>query len=106
MLPVCHQDRLVGVITDRDLVIRALAKGYDPLNTLVKDVMTPGICYCFEDDNLEDVARTMEERQIRRMPILNSDKRLVGIVSLGDFAVRSKERDLTEEVLECVSQPA
>ena len=106
MLPVCHQDRLVGVITDRDLVIRALAKGYDPLNTLVKDVMTPGICYCFEDDNLEDVARTMEERQIRRMPILNTDKRLVGIVSLGDFAVRSKERDLTEEVLECVSQPA
>jgi CBS domain-containing protein len=105
MLPVCDGERLVGAITDRDLVIRAMAKGYDPLNTKVRDVMTPGISYCFEEDKLEEVARVMEEKQIRRMPILNSDKRLVGIVSLGDFAVRSKERKLTEEVLECVSQP-
>jgi CBS domain-containing protein len=106
MLPVCDGERLVGAITDRDLVIRGMAKGYDPLKTKVKDVMSPGICYCFEDDNLEEVARSMEEKQIRRMPILNSGKRLVGIVSLGDLAVRSKNRDLTEEVLEHVSQPA
>jgi CBS domain-containing protein len=106
MLPVCDGQRLVGAITDRDLVIRGLAKGYDPLNTKVKDVMTHRICYCFEEDSLEEVARVMEEKQIRRMPILNSNKRLVGIVSLGDMAVRSQNRDLTEEVLEHVSQPA
>jgi CBS domain-containing protein len=106
MLPVCDGERLVGAVTDRDLVIRGLAKGYDPLSTKVKDVMTPRICYCFEDNSLEEVARIMEERQIRRMPILNSNKRLVGIVSLGDLAVRSQNRDLTEEVLEHVSQPA
>jgi CBS domain-containing protein len=105
MLPVCDGERLVGSITDRDLVIRAMAQGYDPLNTKVKDMMSHGICYCFEDDSLEEVARVMEEKQIRRMPILNSDKRLIGIVSLGDLAVRSTNRDLTEEVLERISQP-
>ena len=106
MLPVCDGERLVGAITDRDLVIRGLAKGYDPLNTKVKDVMTERISCCFEDDSIEDVARAMEEKQIRRMPILNRNKRLVGIVSLGDLAVRSRNRELTEEVLEHVSQPA
>jgi len=106
MLPVCDGARLVGAVTDRDLAIRGVAKGLDPLTAKVKEVMTPGLCYCFEDDNLEDVARVMEEKQIRRMPVLNGDQRLVGIVSLGDFAVRSKQRTLTEEVLECVSQPA
>jgi CBS domain-containing protein len=106
MLPVCDGQRLVGAITDRDLVIRGIAKGYDPLNTKIKDVMTPRICYCYEDDDLEEVARIMEQKQIRRMPILNDAKQLVGIVSLGDFAVRSKRIELTEEVLEWVSQPA
>jgi CBS domain-containing protein len=106
MLPVCDGERLVGAITDRDLTIRAVAEGSDPLNTKVRDVMTPHICYCFDDQDLEEAANQMEEKQIRRLAVLNRDKRLVGIVSLGDFAVRSKDEHLTEEVLECVSQPA
>jgi CBS domain-containing protein len=106
MLPVCDGQRLVGAITDRDLAIRAVAEGCDPLKTQVKDVMTPGICYCFEDQDLEEVARLMEEKQIRRIAVLNRDKRLVGIASLGDFALRSKDNQLTEELLERVSQPA
>jgi CBS domain-containing protein len=106
MLPVCDGERLVGAVTDRDLVIRGMAKGYDPLRTKVREVMSPGICYCFEDDSLEDVARIMEDKQIRRMPILDSQKRLTGIISLGDLAVRAHNRDLTEEILEHVSQPA
>jgi len=98
MLPVCDGQRLVGAITDRDLVIRAIGEGCDPLKTKVKDVMTPGISYCFEDQDLEEVARLMEEKQIRRIAVLNRDKRLVGIASLGDFAVRSKDEHLTEEL--------
>lgn len=106
MLPVCDGQHLVGAITDRDLVVRAIAEGCDPLKTKVKDVMTPGISYCFEDQDLEEVAHLMEEKQIRRIAVLNRDKRLVGIASLGDFAVRSKDEHLTEELLERVSQPA
>jgi CBS domain-containing protein len=105
MLPVCDGERLVGAITDRDLAIRAVAEGADPLRTKVEEVMTSGICYCFEDQDIEEVAHLMEDKQIRRMVVLNRDKRLTGIVSLGDFAVRSKDEHLTEEVLECVSQP-
>lgn len=105
MLPVCDGERLVGAVTDRDLAVRAVANGHDPLKTKVKDVMTPGICWCFEDQSLEEVARLMEEKQIRRIPVLNREKRLIGIASLGDFALRSKDEQLTEEILECVSQP-
>src|SRR5437762_1778186 len=90
MLPVCDGQRLVGAITDRDLAVRAVADGCDPLSTKVRDVMTPGICYGFEEQDLEEVAQQMEEKQIRRLAVLNRDKRLVGIVSLGDFALRSK----------------
>jgi CBS domain-containing protein len=106
MLPVCDGERLVGAITDRDLAIRAVAEDCDPLKTKVKDVMTPGICYCFEDQDLEEVAGLMEERQIRRIAVLNREKRLVGIASLADFAIRSQDDLLTEELLEGVSQPA
>ena len=106
MLPVCDGERLVGAVTDRDLAVRAVAGGHDPLKTRVKEVMTPGICWCFEDQSLEEVARLMEEKQIRRIAVLNREKRLVGIASLGDFALRSKDEHLTEEILEGVSQPA
>jgi CBS domain-containing protein len=105
MLPVCDGERIVGAITDRDLSIRAVAEGRDPNTTKVSDVMTPGVSYCFEDQELGEAAKVMEEKQIRRLPVLNRSKRLVGIVSLGDFAIRSEEGRLTEEVLECVSEP-
>ena len=104
MLPVCDGERLIGALTDRDLAIRAVAQGCDPLSTKVTEIMTPDLCCCFEDNDVKEAARLMEEKQIRRLPVIDRDKRLVGIVSLGDLALRSRDEDITEEVLECVSE--
>jgi CBS domain-containing protein len=106
MLPVCDGDRLVGAMTDRDIVIRAVARGYDPINTRVKDVMTSRIRYCFEDDDVARAAQIMEDHQIRRLPVINSAKRLVGMISVGDLAVRTHDEHMVEEVMECVCEPA
>src|ERR671921_330413 len=86
IMPVREGDRLVGMITDRDIAVRAVAEGRGP-DTPVREVMTDEVKYCFEDDDTNDVARNMAEIQVRRLPVLNQDKRLVGIVSLGDMAV-------------------
>jgi CBS domain-containing protein len=104
-LPVCDGDRLVGMLTDRDLAVRAVAEGRDPVTTLVREVMTPDIVYGFDDQDVQDATRLMEQYQIRRLPVLNRSKRLVGIVSLGDLAVRSGNQPLAREVLEQVSEP-
>ena len=85
-VPVGENDRLVGMITDRDLALLVLAEGKDPARTKVRDVMTSGTAYVFEDQELAEVAESMRRRQVRRLPVLNRDKRLVGIVSLGDLA--------------------
>ena len=84
-LPVGDNDRLVGMITDRDIVIRAVAQG-KPADTKVADVMSKEMLYCFDTDDIDDVARNMGKAQVRRLSVVNSDKRLVGIVSLGDLA--------------------
>jgi CBS domain-containing protein len=105
MLPVCDGDRLVGVITDRDITVRGVAQGYDPKTARVQEVMTPEVIYCFDDEDVKDVAKKMEEKQVRRLPVLNREKRLVGIVSLGDLAVRTGKEQLAGEVLERVSEP-
>ena len=105
MLPVCDGDRLVGVITDRDITVRGVAQGYDPKTARVQEVMTPEVIYCFDDEDVKDVAKKMEEKQVRRLPVLNREKRLVGIVSLGDLAVRTGKEKLAGEVLERVSAP-
>jgi len=85
-MPVGDNDRLVGVITDRDIAIRAVAEGKGP-DTRVRDVMsTEQVMYCYEDEDLAHVAQNMAENQVRRLPVVNRDKRLVGIVSLGDVA--------------------
>jgi CBS domain-containing protein len=84
-LPVGENDRLVGMITDRDIVIRAVAQGKSA-DTKVADVMSKEMLYCFDTDDIDDVARNMGKAQVRRLPVVNSDKRLVGIVSLGDLA--------------------
>lgn len=84
-LPVAENDRLVGMLTDRDIVIRALAEGKSG-DTMIKDVMSPDVKYCFEEDDLDSVAQNMGDQQIRRLPVVSKDKRLVGIVSLGDIA--------------------
>jgi CBS domain-containing protein len=106
ILPVCENDRLVGTITDRDIAVRAVADGRDPNTTKVREVMTQGVVYCFEDQSIEGVAQLMEEKQIRRLPVLNEQKRMVGIVSLGDLAVRTHKEKLAGEVLERVSERA
>src|ERR671936_111065 len=85
-MPVGENDRLVGMITDRDIAIRAVAQGKGP-DTPVRDVMsTDQVLYCFEDEELDHVAKNMASQQVRRLPVVNRDKRLVGIVSLGDMA--------------------
>jgi CBS domain-containing protein len=105
VLPVCDGDRLVGMLTDRDLTIRAVAEGRDPKITTVEEVMTPEVAYCFEDQDIEEAERVMEKHQIRRLPVLNREKRLVGIVSLGDFATKDDETR-AGETLERVSEPS
>ena len=84
-LPVGENDRLVGMITDRDIVVRAVAQGR-PVNTKVSAIMSKEMLYCFDTDEIDDVARNMGKARVRRLPVVNRDKRLVGIVSLGDLA--------------------
>lgn len=106
MLPVRDGDRLVGTLTDRDITIRATAEGCDPTKTQVREVMTPGVSYCFEDQDVSEAAKLMQQKRIRRLPIMNRRKRLVGIVSLGDLAVHSGEEQLAAQTLREVSEPA
>ena len=105
-LPVCDGEQLVGMLTDRDITVRAVAEGCDPTTTTVREAMTPDLVYCFEDQAVQEAARLMEQYQIRRLPILNRHKRLVGIVSLGDLAVSVSDQTLAGEVLEHVSESA
>lgn len=88
---VAKDDRLVGVITDRDLALRCVAECHHPAETKAEAVMTKEILYCREDDDLNDVALNMTKNKVRRMPVLDKDKRLVGIVSLGDMAANSTD---------------
>jgi len=105
-LPICDNDRLTGMITDRDITVRAVAEGCDPKTTTVKDVMTPDVVYCFEDQDVREATKLMKEHQIRRLVVLNRDKRLVGIVSLGDLAVDTGDEALAGRTLEQVSEPS
>ncbi len=102
-VPICDQDRLAGMLTDRDIIVRAIAEGRDPRRTTVRDTMTEGIVYIYADQQVEDAAELMEQKQIRRLPVLNREKRLVGILSLGDVAIHS-ETELCGEALKVVSQ--
>jgi CBS domain-containing protein len=108
VMPVGENDRLVGMLTDRDrdITLRATADGKDPNTTPVRDVMTSNVIYCFEDEDIGVAARKMEDHQIRRLIVLNRDKRLVGIASLGDLAVHGSNDRLTGEVTEAVSDPS
>ena len=105
MLLVADNDKLVGTVTDRDIVIRGIAEGMDPRIARTQDVMTPDTLYCFDDQDTSDAAQLMEERQIRRLAILDRNKRLVGVVSLGDLAVRSDDEALSGEVMKQIAQP-
>lgn len=105
MMPVEENDRMIGTISDRDIAIRAIAEGKDA-STKVRDVMSDGIAWAFEDESVEQAAKIMSERQVRRLPVVNRDKRLVGIVALGDFAVESSELRPAAQALSEISKPS
>ena len=102
VLPVGENDRLVGMVTDRDIVIRALAQGRTDCK--IRDVMSSEVKYCFEDDDLDDVAQNMGDLQVRRLPVLSKDKRLIGILSLGDIT-HSGDTDSAGQALSSITQP-
>jgi CBS domain-containing protein len=104
-LPVCDGQRILGMITDRDIVVRAIAVGKDPNSTQVSDAMTSGIEYCFDDDDSDSVLERMRNKQIRRMIVVDRNKKLVGIVALGDLAGEVSERKVGE-ALEGISEPS
>jgi CBS domain-containing protein len=104
-LPVCDGEKLVGMLTDRDITVRATAEGRDPKQTQVKEVMSKELIYCVEDENVEEAAKLMQSKQIRRVPILNRDRQLVGMLSLGDLAQRTQDSRLAGKTLEEVSTP-
>jgi CBS domain-containing protein len=104
-LPVCDRDRLAGMVTDRDITVRATAEGDAPTDVRVRDIMTPGVIYCFEDALVEDAARLMEAKQVRRLVVLDRNKRMVGLVSLGDLAVETGDEQLAGSALEGIAAP-
>ena len=105
MLPVGENDRLVGVITDRDITVRAVARGMDPKSSRVRDAMTPQVLYCFEDQPIAEAAQMMEKKVVRRLIVLNRRTRMVGMISLDDLARLPGEARRVGEVLERVAEP-
>ena len=103
-LPVCDGERLIGVVTDRDLAVRAVANGCDPNRTAVVEAMTPELVYALEEQGVEDAVELMREHEIRRLPIVDERRRLVGIVALADLATRTGGA-MASEALEGVSKP-
>ena len=104
VLPVGENDRLVGMITDRDIAVRAVAEGKGP-ETPVSAVMSSDVCYCFDDQELDEVAANMADVKVRRLPVVNRDKRLVGIVSLADIALADDPHEAASAALCGVSEP-
>ena len=103
-LPVADKDSLVGMITDRDIAVRAIAAGKGP-KTLVKDIMSAEVLYCYEDQTLEEVADNLGDVKVRRLPVMNREKRLVGILSLGDMARKGNGIDPAADALKAISEP-
>jgi len=102
--PVVEDERLVGMVTDRDVVVRVIAEGGDVRTKTARDAMSPGVLYCFVDQSVEEVLENMGDQQIRRLPVVDRAKRLVGVVSLGDLALSGK-RKAAGEALQEISQP-
>ncbi|HVU35905.1 MAG TPA: CBS domain-containing protein [Opitutaceae bacterium] len=105
VVPVCEHQVLIGILTDRDIAIRAVAGGLDPNQTQVRDVMSPHVVFVYDDEPLDAAVRLMEEHRIRRAPVMTREKRLTGIVSLADIAVDADAR-MSAEALREVSRPA
>jgi CBS domain-containing protein len=106
MIPVCDGEHLRGMITDRDIAIRGVAEGLDLATTPVDRLMTPDVLYCFEDQTTGEAAEMMDQNQVRRLVVLNRDKRLTGIVSIGDLATKTDEKEELAKAVEGISEPA
>lgn len=104
-LPVGEDDKLVGIITDRDIAVRAVGCGCGP-DTRVRDVMSKEVRYCFEDEEIDDVLDNMAEQQIRRLPVIDRNKRLVGVVSIGDLAASGRETAHIAKTLGDIARPS
>jgi CBS domain-containing protein len=105
-LPVCDGDKMIGMLTDRDITVRATAEGLDPKQTKVREVMSKEVIALQEDQDTKEAAEIMQTRQIRRLPIVSRDKRLVGMLSLGDLARHTEDPKLAGKTLEQVSEPS
>ncbi len=105
-LPVHDGEKVVGVITDRDIIVRVVAAGLDPIQARVSDALTPIVVSCFEDQDVRDAERLMEEHQVRRLVVLTRDNRLAGIVSLADLARRTQDEAQIGHVVEAISEPS
>jgi CBS domain-containing protein len=104
-LPVCDGARLCGIITDRDIAVRAVAEGRDS-HSPVRDSMTGEVVYCFEDQEYEEAAALMREHQVRRLPVVDREKQLVGVVSLADVSLKGDDVSVTTRTVQDVSTPA
>ena len=103
ILPIVDNNQLVGMLSDRDITIRAVAKGLSPNEHFVREIMSHDVEFIFQDDSVEDAAQMMSDLQVRRLPVVDSDEQLVGIVSLGDLAITNDKA--AGEALESISQP-
>jgi CBS domain-containing protein len=105
-MPVCDGRRLMGMLTDRDITVRATSAGRDPMATRVQEMMTPEVITTFDEDDVDKAAKTMQQHQIRRLPVVDRAHQLVGIVSIGDLAVETGDDKLIGQTLEEISEPA
>jgi CBS domain-containing protein len=105
-LAICDNDRLVGTVTDRDITVRSVAQGRDPREATVQEIMSPQVFCCYEEDDIQRVSQYMQEKEVRRLLILNSDRRLVGVVSLGDLAKISGDERIAGETLGHIAEAA
>jgi CBS domain-containing protein len=105
-LPVCDGDQLLGMVTDRDIIVRAIAEARDPRTTEVREIMTSEVVCCREADDVRQAAKLMQEQQLRRLLVVNDEGRLVGIVSLGDIVLQTGDDKLAGKTLEKVSEPS
>jgi CBS domain-containing protein len=103
-LPVCIGERLLGMVTDRDITVRGVAAGRNPDDACVSDVMTAGVEFCTAEQDTEEVMRVMGDKQVRRLPVIDGDRRLIGIVSIGDLALRQPGH--IDETVREISEPA
>ena len=101
-IPIGENDRLIGMVTDRDIVLRAVARGKDISKLTARDVMSEGVTWCRDSEDVDTAVQTMERRQIRRLPVIDENKRMVGMLSLGDIS-QSATQQVTTEVMKAVS---